>query len=708
MKTTTPSLRTGHIRPAAAAMTLMLALLLAVAGFAEPAVALQGRGSAGSSGTAGVSGPPTVQAAPPPNSLPGIDVSHWQGTINWAKVAADGQRFVIAKATDGRTFDDPMYATNKAEATAAGLAFTAYHFARPDGSADDAILEADHFVQVAGLGPGNLLPALDIEVSGGLGPKALTAWALAWLGEVRAKLGVKPMVYTSPNGWETRFGDTTAIADAGYTVLWVAHWGVSSPTLPANDWSGHGWSFWQYTNCGSVPGISGCVDLDWYDGTEFGPVTIRGLTVSLSSPDGVVTSSPVGIVCGDTCSANFDPGATVTLTATPNLGAVFTGWGGACGGTGSCTVTMDADRSVTATFVTDLTPPSVALSAPTDLAGSVTAVFNEIVHNVTPSNVVLRVRGADSNLTSALACRSPKEVVVSCSTGNVVTVELRPTAALLPGRAYTAIVDPAGAAPVVDRAGNPAPTTSQDFDAPSDVEQDSVGVRYEWGTVRNRSAYGRSYAVEHLARASVSFTFRGRKVTWFMVTGPSQGKAEVSIDGRSEGTFNQYASGFHYKVGRTFKELAKGDHTITVTVLGRKGSTKGTDRQVAVDAFQVGRRVTANPALEAAWRRARSAGASGGSFSESDVAGASVSFRFWGTGVDWYTLRGPDQGRAQILVDGTLLRTVDGYAADTTFGVVRSIGGLAEGVHTVRIVATGTSRRAATGSLVSADRFVVP
>ena len=66
--------------------------------------------------------------------------------------------------------------------------------------------------------------------------------------------------------------DTTAIADAGYTVLWVAHWGVAAPTLPANDWQGNGWTIWQYSNCGNVPGISGCVDLDWFDGLDFAPI----------------------------------------------------------------------------------------------------------------------------------------------------------------------------------------------------------------------------------------------------------------------------------------------------------------------------------------------------------------------------------------------------------------------------------------------------
>jgi hypothetical protein len=65
---------------------------------------------------------------------------------------------------------------------------------------------------------------------------------------------------------------------------------------------------------------------------------------------GTVTSSPAGINCGATCSVSFNIGTTVTLTATPTGGATFTGWSGACTGTTSCVVTMDAARNVTATF----------------------------------------------------------------------------------------------------------------------------------------------------------------------------------------------------------------------------------------------------------------------------------------------------------------------------------------------------------------------
>jgi hypothetical protein len=68
------------------------------------------------------------------------------------------------------------------------------------------------------------------------------------------------------------------------------------------------------------------------------------------SGGGTVTSDPAGINCGYACSAEFDYGTPVTLTAVADTGSTFTGWGGACSGTGDCVVTMDAAKSVTATF----------------------------------------------------------------------------------------------------------------------------------------------------------------------------------------------------------------------------------------------------------------------------------------------------------------------------------------------------------------------
>jgi Tol biopolymer transport system component len=76
------------------------------------------------------------------------------------------------------------------------------------------------------------------------------------------------------------------------------------------------------------------------------------LTVSKTGAgSGTVTSNPTGIDCGATCSASFDPNTSVNLTATAAIDSTFTGWNGsACSGTGTCTVTMDATKSVTASF----------------------------------------------------------------------------------------------------------------------------------------------------------------------------------------------------------------------------------------------------------------------------------------------------------------------------------------------------------------------
>jgi len=204
----------------------------------------------------------------------GIDVSHWQGTIDFNAVAGAGYRFVFAKATEGQTFNDPNYATYRAGAKAAGVTFGAYHYARPDSTTNDAVLEADHFVNTALPVSGDLLPVIDLEVSGGLSTSALTTWLWAFLGEVLAKKGVHALIYTSPSFWQTYMGDTDAFAKGGYPLLWIAHWFVPTPTVPGKNWGGYGWTFWQNSDCITVPGISGCVDSDFYNGIILTPAKV--------------------------------------------------------------------------------------------------------------------------------------------------------------------------------------------------------------------------------------------------------------------------------------------------------------------------------------------------------------------------------------------------------------------------------------------------
>jgi len=135
-------------------MALLVALVSA------PAASASGIGDAGAGPLATGGGSRTDAVA---TRLEGIDVSHWQNTIDWSKVAAAGKSFAIIKATESTDYTDPLYATNHMRAKAAGLWTGAYHFAQPSLAANDAILEADYFVSVINLGAHDLIPALDLE-----------------------------------------------------------------------------------------------------------------------------------------------------------------------------------------------------------------------------------------------------------------------------------------------------------------------------------------------------------------------------------------------------------------------------------------------------------------------------------------------------------------------------------------------------------------
>ena len=128
-----------------------------------------------------------------------------------------------------------------------------------------------------------------------------------------------------------------------------------------------------------------------------------------------------------------------------------------------------------------------------------------------------------------------------------------------------------------------------------------------------------------------------------------------------------------------------------------------------MDAFGVGGDVVSNPDLDMTWGSVASNGASSGALWSTDLARASVELTFAGTALDWMTHRGPDQGRAEIWVDGLRVRTVDNFAPQPAFGVARSVTGLSEGVHTLRIVVLGEARPASDDELISVDAFsVVP
>ena len=232
----------------------------------------------------------------------GVDVSHYNGAIDWTQVATASYRFVYAKATEGMTLIDPTYPINRTGGKSFGLRVGAYHFARPAGATDpariaNAVQQADFFLSVVQPQAGELPPALDLEAKGGLAPAALQTWTTAWLDEIAARTGVNAVVYASPNFWKTALADTQSVAGDGHP-LWIAHWTANAaPLVPGTNWGGLGWTFWQWSDCSKVPGFAHCVDGDRFKGADPSAVAIAKYPTgppAVSSPPTIAGTPQTG------------------------------------------------------------------------------------------------------------------------------------------------------------------------------------------------------------------------------------------------------------------------------------------------------------------------------------------------------------------------------------------------------------------------------
>jgi lysozyme len=204
--------------------------------------------------------PPNAPAAP---FLNGIDVSHFQQSIDWPAVAASGIHFCFIKATEGASHVDPRFASNWQAAGQAGIARGAYHFFQP---AVPVTAQANLFLKtLPKLESGDLPPVLDLEA-----PQLWTAipaanraaLAVSWLETVESGLHSRPIVYLSPAFMTEVLHNASTLA--AYPV-WLAHHTMDpGPNVPT-PWTK--WTFWQHTPQGTTPGISTVVDLNRFNGT---------------------------------------------------------------------------------------------------------------------------------------------------------------------------------------------------------------------------------------------------------------------------------------------------------------------------------------------------------------------------------------------------------------------------------------------------------
>jgi lysozyme len=203
------------------------------------------------------------------NRVLGIDVSKWQGKVDWRSVKAAGYEFAAIRASAGERAD-PRFAESWAGALEARVIPQAYHYfeavddplqtrrIRPDGSmhAPPVLAQVHAFWKTLSQVSRDVMlpPALDAE-EGKPGPEPLISWCRV----VEGLTGRCPWVYTNDYWWGGAIGDDQRFAKF---PLWVSDWdGPVSIPKPWTDWIVH-----QHTNDGKVPGIQGDVDLNVYNG----------------------------------------------------------------------------------------------------------------------------------------------------------------------------------------------------------------------------------------------------------------------------------------------------------------------------------------------------------------------------------------------------------------------------------------------------------
>lgn len=187
------------------------------------------------------------------NIYDGIDVSGWQGNIDYSEVASSGIEIVYMKASEGTSFVDPYFNQNYTNAKANGLKVGFYHYLTARSNSE-AVAQANFFVStISGMIPDCRL-AMDFESFGSLSAEEINEIGLTFMQTVESLSGKEMVIYSDTSNASNIFG-------GGLTnyPLWVAQYEVEEPT-PNGNWDS--WVGWQYTDAGEISGINGYVDRD--------------------------------------------------------------------------------------------------------------------------------------------------------------------------------------------------------------------------------------------------------------------------------------------------------------------------------------------------------------------------------------------------------------------------------------------------------------
>lgn len=192
----------------------------------------------------------------------GIDVSKWNGDINWMKVRQSGVSFAFIKATEGKDVIDPRFAEYAQNANNAGIANAPYHFYYFCSTADQ---QADWFIQNVPRSAVTLPPVLDVEWNHTSknckykpSPLTVRSEMKRFMDRLEAYYGKRPIIYTSVD-----FHRDNLVGEFQDYHFWVR----SVAAHPSKIYEARRWAFWQYTSTGVIPGIKGDTDINVFAGT---------------------------------------------------------------------------------------------------------------------------------------------------------------------------------------------------------------------------------------------------------------------------------------------------------------------------------------------------------------------------------------------------------------------------------------------------------
>lgn len=225
---------------------------------------------------------------PTANMPRGIDVSKHQRTVNWSRVAEAGIRFAYARAIDDAAPGnrrDPFFDANYAGMSAAGILRGAYYFFRPQR---DVAAAANLFVSIVGqVRPGDLPPVIDVEALPNLPAARMLDGIARWMDIVEGAFGRQVMIYTNPDTWVNRLQNSRRFSDH---PLWIA----SLREVPRVPSAFPTFTVHQHSFTGRVPGITGNVDLDRFNGSMDRLRAFAGLT----------PAGPLGLVASEDSAAD--------------------------------------------------------------------------------------------------------------------------------------------------------------------------------------------------------------------------------------------------------------------------------------------------------------------------------------------------------------------------------------------------------------------